>query len=366
MTKQYKNFSIKYFNMSSSNSNLSLFIILLENNKWLLHLTRQEDELTLFFECEIIYNFAKKNRPYKIEAIQEIDNILEIDFYVKKYMFEYGIENVRGGSYSDEYLPDYMVATLKHEISIHISTFENNVQYFKEIYEKYEKIKDKTLLQFEYNKMMKQIKHYKNTKYILDLIKYYTLTYDKTPSLIYDDDNYNTYETNTNVNKTILGDISWLKEKIFDWKKQYIRTSIQDCMNKINNNWVSIKIEYSKKDEQKYENIMNKLKMVNTIYQKIFQEDNSNKNDIYKTPNIIFDNFFYNNSNLPTLIQDNGLDNIIEFTISALEYYENMVYFTINRIDEYEYDMATYDVSFEKVSQYTIDILNKLINSQDL
>ena len=108
--------------------------------------------------------------------------------------------------------------------------------------------------------------------------------------------------------------------------------------------------------------------MVNMIYQKVFQEyqPEQDKNTIYKTPNIIFDNFFYENSNLPTLIQDNGLDNIIEFTVSALEYYENTVYFTINRIDEYEFDMATYDVSFEKVSQYTIDILNKLINSHDL
>jgi hypothetical protein len=175
-------------------------------------------------------------------------------------------------------------------------------------------------------------------------------------------------EMNIVINKTILEDINWLKEKILDWKKQYIRTSIQDCMNKINKNWISAKMEYSKEDEKKYENIMNKLKMVNMIYQKVFQEyqPEQDKNTIYKTPNIIFDNFFYENSNLPTLIQDNGLDNIIEFTVSALEYYENTVYFTINRIDEYEFDMATYDVSFEKVSQYTIDILNKLINSHDL
>lgn len=351
-------------------SQIKLFIISLENNKWLLHLSRQTDESVLFFECQIIYKFAKKNRPYKVAAIHQIDNILEIDFYVKKYMFEYGVANVRGGSYQDEYLPDYMVATLNHEISIHISTFENNVQYFQEIYDKYKTIQDKVILEFEYNKMMKQMNHYSNTKYILDLIKYYTSSYDKTPSLIYDDhddhDNYGMLEMNIVINKTILEDINWLKEKILDWKKQYIRNSIQDCMNEVNKNWVPIKIEYSKKDEKKYENIMNKLKMVNMIYQKVFQEDNSDKNTIYKTPNIIFDNFFYNNSNMPRLIQENGLDNIIEFTISALGNYENTVYFTINRIDEYEFDMATYDVSFQKISQYTIDILNKLINSHDL
>ena len=274
--------------MRRDNYELKLFIILLENNKWLLHVSRETDPNILFLECEIIYKYAKKNRPIKIKSIRIIDNILEIDFYVKQYMFEYGIDNVRGGSYQDEILGEHFIKTLNHELSIHISTFDNNLQFFKEIYEKYKNINDTTILEFEYNKISNQVRQYGITKYYLELVKYYCFINNSNNI----NDEEESYQTNIVIDRTYLEDIEWIKQKIMEWKHQYIENSIQRYTNEENIQTDFNTYQHSKDDERKYDFIMNKFKVLNIIYRKVFEKNISEKNKIYETPNDIFDIFF--------------------------------------------------------------------------
>ena len=353
--------------MSEKDCELSLYIISLENNKWLLHLSRQSDESILFFECQIIYQYAKKNRPLCVDSVIEIDNILNIDFYVKKYMYEYGIDNVRGGSYSYDVLKEPFLKTLNHELSIHISTFENNNQLFQEIYDKYINIKDKTILEIEYQKILKKVNSYDTLKYKLQLIQYYSFDRDYDTSILND---HSKDDTNLQINKQILDDIEWIRNQISIWKNNYLHFSIQDCMNELNRNWVAISINYSVENQEKYEEIIKKIKVVNTIYYSVFsQEINNGLNDpqtitMYKRPNLIFDMFFYDhsNTNYMALIQQNGLDNIIDYSFGILSDFENIIHYILNRIEEYEFDMASYESNFEQRSQFTIDVLYKLIH----
>ena len=61
--------------------------------------------------------FTKRYKLLEIDNIIEGVDEFEEDRYVKIYMNEYGIDNVRGGSYSEINLPSYKVRALEDELS---------------------------------------------------------------------------------------------------------------------------------------------------------------------------------------------------------------------------------------------------------
>lgn len=102
-----------------------------------------EDVSKIKTECEILYDFPKK---YQVESIitsiklSDYTNIdFEINSYVKKYMALYGIDNIRGGSYSDELLTDEQNRSLIRELS-----YINNTQKSEIILELFNEIKEMT------------------------------------------------------------------------------------------------------------------------------------------------------------------------------------------------------------------------------
>lgn len=60
--------------------------------------------------------WTKIHKPIKIVEIFEKCDIYDEDKYVKKYMAEYGIDNVRGGSYVTRELDYYTKISLQKEI----------------------------------------------------------------------------------------------------------------------------------------------------------------------------------------------------------------------------------------------------------
>lgn len=58
--------------------------------------------------------WTKKHEPIEIEQV--ISNDVDIDKYVREYMYKYGIDNVRGGLYSEEILTDEQIKTYHKEI----------------------------------------------------------------------------------------------------------------------------------------------------------------------------------------------------------------------------------------------------------
>jgi predicted GIY-YIG superfamily endonuclease len=59
--------------------------------------------------------FTTKYKPIKILETIKTDDSLDEDKITKKYMIQYGIENVRGGSYTKLKLDDWMIKSLEHE-----------------------------------------------------------------------------------------------------------------------------------------------------------------------------------------------------------------------------------------------------------
>jgi hypothetical protein len=76
--------------------------------------------------CAALYDYVNKYRPIQItETIYSADP-LQIDRTVLSYMIKYGIENVRGGSYSELVLPDYMAKSAETQIAV-MSTMTGEV-----------------------------------------------------------------------------------------------------------------------------------------------------------------------------------------------------------------------------------------------
>jgi predicted GIY-YIG superfamily endonuclease len=83
--------------------------------------------------------WTKKHKPLSLLATIKSTSQFDEDKYVKEYMAKYGIENVRGGSYSNIVLDANSIATLEKEIR-----HSNNVcmrcgrdsHYIKECYAK--------------------------------------------------------------------------------------------------------------------------------------------------------------------------------------------------------------------------------------
>ena len=57
------------------------------------------------------------HKPIKIIETLTLINPMDEDIITKKYMLKYGIEYVRGGSYTKITLDDWMIQALKHEFS---------------------------------------------------------------------------------------------------------------------------------------------------------------------------------------------------------------------------------------------------------
>lgn len=97
---------------------LNVVVINCENKKKFLHLCNKE-----YFDLEGSYKeinceFICKNKPLYVDKIIKIDDVFDVDKYVKYYMYNYGIDNVRGGSYIDNKLSNELVDFIKRELML--------------------------------------------------------------------------------------------------------------------------------------------------------------------------------------------------------------------------------------------------------
>jgi hypothetical protein len=140
----------------------TLYILLLENNKYFVYLTLSEQHEVVKLECQLLNPFVRKYNPIHIIEQKSYVEMEDIDKYVKKYMNLFGIDNVRGGSYSDEFLEDFKIQALQCELDF-LKTYEiNNNDIYLFLYKEILKYKDINEIE----------KLNKNKHYFLSLLKY--------------------------------------------------------------------------------------------------------------------------------------------------------------------------------------------------
>ena len=332
-----------------------IFVLRLQQNKIFIYFSEMKIEKQIMSECEIYYDYVKKYKPLSIiETIPFIDHF-DIDKTVKHYMYYNGYDNVRGGSYIEEVLPEYLEKTLNHEFKIVDTGSIECKDLLKEILEKYENKDYKNI-----EEIFKEIDgiNQEFTKYTFEKEKM-----ERTKFFLVDG-------IKKNMKKFIPEDMDWLYEICLLNSESNIRQINHKKIGDIlDSNYVT-----------KYKTILLYLKQLyviflnNDLFSKfgirpfriedaesncsnpfisapeggILNENWCKKSVYLKNPEFLFDGFIYN-----TLSKDNSsLSNICK-TFSLMG---NIVY---NMIIEQEYDVMSYNVGYEWKTSRILYILEK-------
>ncbi|QKF94298.1 GIY-YIg endonuclease [Fadolivirus algeromassiliense] len=94
-----------------------LYILRLTDGKYYIGTTNREPNARI---VEHFQNngshWTKKYKPIEVIEIYENPDMFDEDKFTKKYMSQYGIDNVRGGTYLQTILPDYQLMSLQQEL----------------------------------------------------------------------------------------------------------------------------------------------------------------------------------------------------------------------------------------------------------
>ena len=299
-----------------------LHIILLEKEKLFLHVSTHDkvDMHIVLIECELINDYLSIYKPIRIIETIVICQDDEINYFVKKYMKCYGIENVRGGSYSNEVLTVDERKFIIEETNQKLNVKKLQCNIIIDILVKYKEI-DNWSNDEIYKKLSeckKQEEKYNNEK---QMLHNFTIGYE-----------------NIALNRIILSELKWL----------------------INHCGKTIKLEgtYTTTDEiiEKYKKIVMKIKSMHIIFTKYLDEKNIYEPEIHlSNPELLLDKYFYH-SNIEDCINHYGS------VCKYIEMCEFMTYCIICKIQEYEFDVKSYPNNFEMSNEYEIKFLENHLN----
>jgi hypothetical protein len=288
----------------------NLYVLELQENKWFLHFASPSNDEKIWLECASMYPFVKHYYPLKTFQAIKINDIFEIDFYVKKYMYCYGIENVRGGSYNQEILDENTIIFLNRELDTNKDYYFNKQIIIDNISKKYDNtsdfIKEKDILQKELAKYRELCKTIENIR------------------------------CDGKINRMLIDDIEWLYSHII-YVMGYTPSKI------------------SNEDAHKYRKIIEKMKTVVNIFTTFFDKPLNFENPVLLYhPEFIFDNYFYHCHHKENCLREP------KQIYRILEYFEYMCYFIINRLEEFEFDLTTYNHDYESILTYSIEYLENI------
>uniref|UniRef100_A0A6C0JJZ0 Uncharacterized protein n=1 Tax=viral metagenome TaxID=1070528 RepID=A0A6C0JJZ0_9ZZZZ len=269
-----------------------LYYLELENQKLFLFtfpetsdmlINENDNSATIMLQCQLLFDFVKKNPPLGIVHKVTVHDFCEVDCYVKKNMKQYGLENVRGGTYSMEVIPDTLLEALRLELSdsIRLSTQQLIIN---NLFKKYKDDKSVSIDEIknkidEYNEILKK-----------------------------------RHDLCGGLERTFLTELEW------------IRNFVPNSHGKI-----------STFDRQKYKDILLKMKCLNANFSQ--QKDGFQDIAQLKYPEFVLDTLFFHSHHLKTNLNLRKKYEIEKENL--LSKFEYMAYWMINRAEEYEFDLTT-------------------------
>ena len=409
-------------NTHSSNAPLHMNVILLENDKVFLYTTVcQKPDEQLFMECNVLYDFVKKNRPLRTMGNIAIKDTLEINYNVKIYMHKLGIENVRGGSYTDEILPEYMVKTLTDEFALTRLKLWNSDEMLQDIFEKYGTLADdsrgcnvaaREVADPEYvssgesvkdSILLTELNQYRETKelvnklnidrsLIADVEWLHTQIVCSQHSIetLLENNNVLNMECNVVLRKVadpeyvssgesvkyseITQDLSWITNWIECSQTPTISSpefitagssptmllrNISGSLQTIEkNNRIISAITMGKKEKvAKYNNIMIQLKRIYSLFCLLNENDYG---PIYEPIiHLTRPDIVFDTFIYHTknLLNINFRDNAIEEAEKLMKHFEYMIHTIINRVDEHSFYLSTFPEDYELRTMYAINMI---------
>jgi hypothetical protein len=314
----------------NENNNTRLYVVELSNNKIFLFVTtvydNNKNDKQIELECQLMYYFVRENLPIISSKSIKIIQDLEVDFFVKKYMRYYGIDNVRGGSYCNSELTTTEHQFISNELKYNLIEECSKQYILREIIIKYENTQEKT---DELHRLQTELIEFNRIKTKLSLLE---------------------------LSRDIIDDIEWIRDRIVYYKNNSVENNIINpsnpmTSNPMTSNPMTSNPMTSNPDKTRYRIILQNFKNIKQIFQQHSGKEIDYNPIIYiNRPDIILDKVFYHAHNV-------NLNNESVYAVNILKYYEYMAYFLINRKEEFEFDLSTYPKDMEEMTTYSIEYI---------
>jgi hypothetical protein len=276
-------------------------------------------DVQIMLEAEIYYDYVKKYKPLSIIAKMQIVNVFDIDIYVKLYMLEYGVDHVRGGTYYEEKLPDYLEKALYSELET--ASSERKPKYIHVVNDIINDYADKQMTADEI----------KSEKTLLEIT-------------------YENYKKEKKEYDAIQIDSSQIFEQLL-WLKSVCSQNIEINKNKKRETYLT-KI-MSVENSEKYKKLLSDLKKVHEIYRLIDHPYKTDSNPFVKYPQFLLDDFFYHWHRIH--IEEYMKE--IDVFCRTYEYMTNVI---INRMEEKKFEVSTWGQDIEWKTPRILYLLNKI------
>jgi hypothetical protein len=260
-----------------------------------------------FLKSVLKYDYLKTNKPIRIVDQFAETHPIDLDTLVKKEMLRYGIDNVRGGSYSTLFLNEHQTSLLKREL-FPIQTNPEGAcsdEIINQILDKYgemslnEAPSKKEKLKRDYEKYQKEKKQKKELIESIHINKY---------------------------------------KKHLDW-------ILKKCQEQISVNRDTVLYNIVNREDVKiYHEVLN---MFHTIYQTFLTHyekpvDNVYKDVLIKHPEFVLDDFMYHGYRTHLSVSIERVERLVlvySFFLTFLE----------NRIAELEFDVSSWGENAEQI-----------------
>ena len=302
-----------------------IYILRLQEDRYFIHFSEIKHYKMILRECEIYYDYAKKFKPLSIIESHPLTNYLDIDKTVKFYMFLFGYDNVRGGSYIDEKLPEFLEKTIIQEFKIVEREKLEFTNTFQEILENYEYREFQTMDEIiqEIDVVQQKYLLYISEKERLEKTKFFIVNGKR-----------------KNMNYFYPEDMDWLFECCL----------LNEHTNNTEINSIDIEKRLKSNYVKKYKTMLVFMKQLYNIfeYYDLFSEYGIEKSVYLKYPEFLFDGFMY----------DTHTKNSVELlkTYKTIQHMGNIVY---NKIVEQEYDVMSYGFGYDWKAKRILYILER-------
>lgn len=315
------------------NNSMEIYCLKLESNKYFLHVSEcgcsqnNKSDEHILLKAEIYHSYLQKYKPISIIKKIKIENIMEVDSYVKQHMMEYGIDNVRGGSYSEEDMHN-IVPNVLHELQHcnrhHDKTRDSWVDNLLSDISSINKKCTAEEIAFKKHDLENTLAKYKREKRQLETISI--------------------------EGSQIIQDIQWIKEACSR------NVEIHNATNQNKN--IQIK---NNEIKDKYKKVLASLNQIHAIFCSCsLSEGSIFTNDIHvKYPHFLLDDFFYHWHHI-------HLERHMEEVQRVCSVYEDMTNKITQKMKEIESILETYDHDLEWKIPRELHLLCKQLEDPSL
>lgn len=315
----------------------TVYALELSHKKWFIYVSSEHDIKDVYLKSQLQHEYIANHLPILSHNSTNIHDVLDINYFVKKYMRMYGINNVRGGSYSNEILSSNTKEVLEKEIN---ASFNDYNKYIDTSIDDYKKIS-----------LWSSDKIKETKKELLRKQELFTI----------ENEQYNTlqkpfHNSNNKISRQLIVDFNWLNNTVDELINDYIRV-YQEPINIMDEDTY----EVSSNIQDKYTSFKEKLYGLNQRFYETYEGEKylySSYDEINKYINRL-DPFF--------LIIDEYIDfnSVVSNKYNVLRQVEYMIYSLINLLDEYTFDVNSYPENFTFITNWKLQQLENIkLNDQ--